>query len=224
MAEVISENSRASNRELHERFEKFGSRADAGGVLGRLSAAVGRIEEEFGIKSLLDYGTGKGNVVKKLRGELSGMQVDGYDPAVEEWGEHPNQKYDILTCLDVLEHVEINSIDAVLEDIKALTTKFCFLFIDLQPAVKTLNDGRNAHVLLAPSDWWTSKIAMHFQCQMSFVINHVNGHPQKLVIGACSRAKHMSMMTMFISKLRLYDISMQGGMPGPGMKTKKKST
>ena len=109
MAEVISENSRASNRELHERFEKFGSRADAGGVLGRLSAAVGRIEEEFGIKSLLDYGTGKGNVVKKLRGELSGMQVDGYDPAVEEWGEHPNQKYDILTCLDVLEHVEIIS-------------------------------------------------------------------------------------------------------------------
>ena len=37
------------------------------------------------------------------------MKVDGYDPAVEEWSLRPENKYDIITCLDVLEHIELSN-------------------------------------------------------------------------------------------------------------------
>ena len=212
MADVISDSSRKANKELHEKFENFGSRPDAGGVLGRLPIAVDKLANDYSVKSILDYGTGKGNVVKMLRETVSNnIQVDGYDPAVDEWALKPSSKYDIITCLDVLEHVELSSLDAVLTDINNLTKKFCFLFIDLQPAVKTLSDGRNAHVLLAPPDWWISKISTHFQCQISFPINHINGGTQKLLVSACQDAKYIPQMSLFISKLRLYDVKMMGG-------------
>ena len=77
-------------------------------------------------------------------------------------GGKPDQPADILSCLDVLEHIELTSIDDVLQDINNLTRHFCYLVIDLQPAVKTLADGRNAHILLAPPDWWVSKIAAFY--------------------------------------------------------------
>ena len=212
MADVISDSSRKANKELHEKFENFGSRSDAGGVLGRLPIAVDKLEQEYNVKSVLDYGTGKGNVVRKLRETVSkNIKVDGYDPAVDEWALKPSTEYDIITCLDV-EH-RLSSIDAVLSDINKLTEKFCFLFIDLQPAVKTLSDGRNAHVLLAPPDWWIAKITSHFQCQISFLINHRNGGAQKLVVTACQEANYIPQMSLFISKLRLFDIKMIGGRP-----------
>ena len=92
----------------------------------------------------------------------SSFLVHGYDPAVEEWSIQPNEIGYIVSCLDVLEHVEIQSIDAVLTNIKQLTRRFCYLVIDLQPAVKKLPDGRNAHILLAPPDWWSLKISQYF--------------------------------------------------------------
>ena len=73
------------------------------------------------------------------------IKIMGYDPAVDEWESKLDEPADILSCLDVLEHIEISSIDEVLNDIHKLTRRFCYLVIDLQPAVKTLSDGRNAH-------------------------------------------------------------------------------
>ena len=179
----------------------------------RLPAAVQKLEKDYNFKTLLDYGTGTGNLVRKLRETVSkNMKVDGYDPAVEEWSLRPETKYDRITCLDVLEHVEPSSIDAVLNDINQLSQKFCFLNIDLQPAKKSLSDGRNAHVLLAPPDWWTSKIAAHFQCQMSIVLNHIDGYPQKLLIAACQDANYIPQMSLFIFKLRIDGIRLTGGL------------
>ena len=78
--------------------------------------------------------------------------------------------FDILTCLDVLEHVEIDSIDATLQEINSLTKNFVIV-IDLQPAVKRLADGRNAHVLLAPSEWWVSRFSQVFGAWQHFPLS-----------------------------------------------------
>ena len=70
--------------------------------------------------AVLDYGTGKGLLVERLRRELpDSISVTGYDPAVEA-GRLSQGPFDILTCLDVLEHVEIDSIDATLQEINSL--------------------------------------------------------------------------------------------------------
>ena len=136
--------------------------------------------------------------------------MHGYDPAVEEWSIQPNEiGYDVVSCLDVLEHVEIQSIDAVLTNIKQLTRRF-HLVIDLQPAVKKLPDGRNAHILLAPPDWWSLKISQYFNSKVSFPIFHDTGHIQKLVYVASNDPNTMPIMFLFL-KMRLFGFAMKGG-------------
>ena len=210
--EVISEEQRRLNRQLHKTSNNFGNRADGAGLGGNLDTALNRMHELGICNSVIDYGTGKGLLVRRLREKLpKSINVEGYDPAVDEWMKRPSKPSDILVCLDVLEHIEMNSIDAVLNDIRNLTTNFCYLVIDLQPAVKKLADGRNAHILLAPPEWWVSRIAQIFQCQASFPVMHSRGLPQKLVIAATNNRKLLPMMYGFLIKMKLFDFDMNGG-------------
>ena len=219
---VISDEQKALNRALHERNSNFGNRGDAAGFAGEsLSKALIRMHELGLCNSFLDSGTGKGKLVTRLRKEVkSEIKIMGYDPAVDEWEVKPKEPADILSCLDVLEHIEITSIDEVLSDIHSLTRRFCYLVIDLQPAVKTLEDGRNAHILLAPTDWWIARVAQHFNCQTSFPVYHQRGVPQKLVIAAAHKASDLPYMYGFITKLKVFEMVMTGGVLGV-QKTRK---
>jgi len=225
MGQVISDEQRALNRALHAQSDQFGNRADGCGLAGNLPMALKRMHELGVCSSVLDYGTGKGKLVHRLRQELpAGIQVNGYDPAVEAWENKPSNPADILTCLDVLEHIEMSSIDAVLHDIKSLTRQFCYLVIDLQPAMKTLADGRNAHILLAPPEWWVSRIAQLFNCQASFPVMHARGLPQKLVIAATEDRQLLPLMYGFLIKMKLFNFVMLGGPLGSGKMSKPPSS
>ena len=216
MADVISDKQRDLNRALHVGDQAFGSRADAGGLTGRLPKAIQRIHEAGYCQSVLDYGTGKGSLVKRLRMELpDAIKVHGYDPAVFDFQTKPKESSDILTCLDVLEHVDIDTVDTVLEDIHELTSRFCFLIIDLQPSVRTLSDGRNAHILLAPHDWWLCRISRLFSSVTSFVIYHKAGFPQKLIVVASKKAMYAPVVYTFLFKLNIFEVTMTGGRVNP---------
>ena len=223
MAEVISTQQRELNAALHQHNDAFGNRHDAAGLATKLPEALRRMHELGICTSVLDYGTGKGKLVQRLRAELpAAIQVQGYDPAVSEFAQRPAQLVDILTCLDVLEHIEMDSIDAVLLEIHALTRQFCYLVIDLQPAVKTLADGRNAHILLAPPEWWTSRLAQLFPCITAFPVYHESGLAQKLVIGAAHRPEVLTLMYAFLIKLNLFQMRMEQGVLGGMAKGQKK--
>lgn len=215
MAEVISDAHRQLNRALHQEEITFGNRDDASGLARRLPKALRRLHELGACSSVLDYGTGKGRLVARLRRELpEAVTVLGYDPAIEAFSRRIEQPVDILTCLDVLEHIEMDSIDAVLREIAALTRRFCYLVIDLQPAQKTLADGRNAHILLAPPDWWVARLSQHFACLASFPVLHACGLPQKLVVAGAHQPQQVTLMYSFLIKLRLFEGKMQGGILG----------
>lgn len=225
MNQVISEEQRRLNQQLHADSSNFGNRADAAGLATRLPEALTRMQQ-FGVcHSVLDYGTGKGKLVERLRQELpSSIAVHGYDPAVEAYQHKPTSPVDVVVCLDVLEHIEIGSIEAVLHDLHALTRSFCYLVIDLQPAVKTLADGRNAHILLAPPEWWVSRLSQLFPCVASFPVMHQTGLPQKLVVACCHKPAMVSYMYGFLIKLRINDIVMSGGtLAGKGKPAKVKT-
>ena len=215
MAEVISKQQRQLNAALHQHNNAFGNRDDAAGLASRLPEALQRMHELGICNSMLDYGTGKGKLVQRLRAELPPtISVQGYDPAVPEFAQQPSEAVDILTCLDVLEHIEIASIDAVLREIHALTRQFCYLVIDLQPAVKTLADGRNAHILLAPPEWWTTRLAQLFPCITAFPVYHESGLAQKLVIGAAHKPETLTLMYAFLIKLNVFGLRMGQGVLG----------
>ncbi len=215
MAQVISKEQRRLNQELHKQNASFGNRSDGAGLAGRLPEALKRMHELGICNSTLDYGTGKGKLVERLRNELpNSIDVLGYDPAVKAYESKPSEAVDILTCLDVLEHIEMESIDDVLRDIHALTKNFCYLVIDLQPAVKTLADGRNAHILLAPPEWWTTRISQLFPCIAAFPVYHAAELPQKLVVAAAHKPEVLHLMYGFLIKLNLFRFRMGAGTLG----------
>jgi 2-polyprenyl-3-methyl-5-hydroxy-6-metoxy-1,4-benzoquinol methylase len=65
---------------------------------------------------------------------------------------------DLVVCTDVLEHVEEDKIDSVLDHIFRLSAKSTYLVISTKPAKTILPDGRNAHLIIRPLDWWMKKI------------------------------------------------------------------
>ena len=196
-------------KEIHEKNPVFGSRYDAGGLTTNLDTAI-KCVGKSNINSILDYGTGKGALVYHLRDALDEKYlIDGYDPAVETWSKKPQGRYNLVTCIDVLEHLEASSIDTVLNEINRLTEGFCFLLIDLQPAVQYLQNGQNAHTLLAPYDWWAAKLSNYFPYNVSFPIyNKGRGVIQKYIFtGTRFPSKMLAAMT-FTANLKKFEAAM----------------
>lgn len=103
--------------------------------------------------TILDYGCGKGVLREHLYG------VTNYDPAT--FPERP-EPHDLVVCLDVLEHVEFAMLPSVLEDLRKLARKALFAVIATTPAMKTLPDGRNAHLIVENGDWWRDQLLQGF--------------------------------------------------------------
>jgi hypothetical protein len=84
-----------------------------------------------------------------------------YDPAFPAYGEP--QPADLVCCIDVLEHIEPDYLEAVLDDLRAITVRFGFFSFATGPALKTLPDGRNAHLIQQPASWWLPRLCGRFE-------------------------------------------------------------
>jgi 2-polyprenyl-3-methyl-5-hydroxy-6-metoxy-1,4-benzoquinol methylase len=69
----------------------------------------------------LDYGCGKGGFIEEISPLGLFSTITGYDPVVAAFQVRPQGRYDLVTCLHVLDVVETNFFDAVLADIAAFT-------------------------------------------------------------------------------------------------------
>lgn len=112
--------------------------------------------------SVSDYGAGKRNLKKALH-DLGKKDFDyyPYDPAFPEYG--PPRPAELVCCIDVLEHIEPDFVDAVIAELRSLTQKVGFFSVATGPAQKVLLDGRNAHLIQKPSSWWLPKLCEHFE-------------------------------------------------------------
>src|SRR5688572_27897097 len=132
------------NAELHRTNPHYGTSS------AKRAAAIRAEAGRHGCRSVLDYGCGKGG----LRAALGfSLDVREYDPAIEGKNERPKPA-DLVVCTDVLEHVEPECLDAVLDDLRSLALKAVFLVVSTVPSKKTLADGRNAHLIVEPLEWW----------------------------------------------------------------------
>lgn len=150
---TISAEYKRLNTELHRTNVAYG----VGGH--RHVDTVVKIAKTLGTKNVLDYGAGKSTLARAMP-----YHIDEYDPAIPGKDESPKPA-DLVTCLDVLEHVEPDRIDYTLEDIRRCTIKLCFATICTQPSSKFLADGRNAHVLLKDKEWWEQKLSCYFKVE-----------------------------------------------------------
>ncbi len=148
---LISEDYKRLNRQLHEARLDYGARGYAS------AEAVERAMQMHGCASMLDYGCGKGALMNAVAMLNPDIEVAGYDPAIDGLEADP-QPADLVACLDVLEHIEPDCLDAVLRHIASKMRKAGYLTISLQLAEKTLADGRNAHLIVESPEWWLAKL------------------------------------------------------------------
>lgn len=146
---LISKDYASLNARLHAESEGYGSSS------WRYIGPALKLMERRGCKSLLDYGCGKGS----LLGWMPNVGVDaaGYDPAMEQYSDDPDP-VDFVVCTDVLEHIEPEYLGDVLSHLESKMLKAGLFVIGLGEAKKTLPDGRNAHLIIQPPEWWLTKL------------------------------------------------------------------
>jgi len=110
---------------------------------------IEKLCQKYACKSILDYGCGKG----LLRDALPMHDIKLYDPSVPEFSNEPSAA-DLVTCLDVMEHVEELYLDDVIRHLRSLTNKILLIIVSLRYAGRWLPDGRNAHLIVKPAEWW----------------------------------------------------------------------
>ena len=143
---LITEGYRELNVELHRRVSHYGT-------FGHEWAP--RVEElavELGASVVLDYGCGKGSLAKALR-----IPCAEYDPAIPGKDAMPAPA-DLVVCTDVLEHVEIECVDAVLSHIGSLAQMAALICVSCIPGSKRLADGRQAHITIREPAWWRERL------------------------------------------------------------------
>lgn len=155
---MIATGDRISSAYLSEQVALHAAPRGYGGRGNLWANAVAVLIYRFIASSVLDYGCGQGTLVAELkRKHLPGIRYAEYDPAVAGKSSPPAFA-DLVICTDVLEHVEPDKLDAVLMHLKQLARKAVFAVIALRPSNKTLSDGRNAHLIIEPADWWIARL------------------------------------------------------------------
>lgn len=146
---LISKEYLALQRQLHEAGE-YGRKGD------RWADKVESLYKKYKCSSVLDYACG----AAKLSKALPHLKMRNYDPCIPKKAAMP-EPADLVVCTDALEHIEPECIEDVLAHIRSLTKVAFFSVIAMEPAMKTLADGRNAHILLRSRDWWLDAIGRH---------------------------------------------------------------
>lgn len=153
---MISESYRKEQEQLH-------LNPNYGIASVQFAPLVSQIITRLGVTELLDYGAGKGRLMRALRVPQQ-MKVQCYDPGVPEWADPPIPMQ-MCACIDVLEHIEPEYLESVLDDLKRVTGVVGFFTVHCGPAKKFLSDGRNAHLTQQPPEWWLPKFVERFEIQ-----------------------------------------------------------
>lgn len=123
---------------------------------------VAEIARQVRPPRILDYGAGKGRLGEALAPLLDfPCEVRQYDPAIPAIAAAP-EPCEMVACLDVLEHIEPDRLDAVLDDLQRVTARIGLFTIATGPASKMLPDGRNAHLIQQDALWWLTHLFSRF--------------------------------------------------------------
>ena len=68
------------------------------------------------------------------------------------------RKFDLVVCIDVLEHIPQADLPRIIKEIFDYSGKYVFATAAVNKAGKTLPNGMNAHATVQPEEWWNRTI------------------------------------------------------------------
>lgn len=157
---LITEDYRQTQKDLHQD-------PNYGTASVQYAPLVAKIINQYQVQELLDYGAGKLRLLKTIAEKRlveHQFRYVPYEPADDRYSDRP-RPCEMVTCIDVLEHIEPDLLDNVLDDLKRITGEIGFFTVHCGPAVKHLPDGRNAHLTQEPMAWWLPKFTARFELQ-----------------------------------------------------------
>lgn len=157
MGELISANGAAAQEKLH-------ASGDYGTMGGVYAPMVSAVIDKMQVTHVLDYGCGAQVTLARSLKLKHKITYQAYDPGVPRFAKDP-MPAQMVCCIDVLEHIEPDKLDKVLDHLVTLCEGIVFLTVTTVPAMKTLEDGRNAHLIQEPMQWWLPKLWDRFELQ-----------------------------------------------------------
>ena len=109
---------------------------------------INQIIKDKDIKTILDYGCGKAKHHPK---EWKAIK---YDPAIQEYQNKPQDKYDLVISTDVLEHIPVENLKQTINEIFGYSNKWVFVSVCCRKAEAILPNGYNAHATIESAKWW----------------------------------------------------------------------
>jgi hypothetical protein len=114
----------------------------------------------LGAGSILDFGCGRSDLAAHFWKDGE-RRIEKYDPAIPQFKEMPDGRFELVLCCDVMEHIPMADVGRIFAEIKAKASNVLFT-ISMRPARARLPDGRNAHVTLLTAKEWMRWIASVF--------------------------------------------------------------
>lgn len=150
--------------EYAEQQRKLHSKGNYGVTAQKYGSMVSDIIDKLEINSVLDYGAGSNlSLLETLKPQRK-IRYQPYDIGVPEYADEPESP-ELVTCIDVIEHIEPEYLEDVLDHLEELTEVILFMSVHMGPAGKFLDDGRNAHLIQERPSWWLPKIQERFELQ-----------------------------------------------------------
>lgn len=118
---------------------------------------------DTGVKTVLDFGCGKGALVKLLEKSGLDIEVHAYDPAIPGYDTIPLESYDLIISTDMFEHLYEDEIDLIFSQMIALHPSYMYHVVSHRLASQILSDGSNAHKTVQTTVWWSEKFSAFFK-------------------------------------------------------------
>jgi len=134
-----------------------------------------------GYNNMIDISSGRGFLLKYVREIKSEMVITSTDlmkfndldvnfieldlTKVEQY-ERVNGTYQMLSCLDVLEHVEEKYVDDILSFFASKADSFCFSIANHPDII----NGIELHLIQKDMGWWNDKLNKYFTITNSFSV------------------------------------------------------
>ena len=128
-----------------------------------------RLLEWPDVKTVLDFGCGKGTMKQYLEQRHPHITVTEYDPCIPGKDKLPKRQFDAVLSSDVLEHIEPDRLTETLQWLASATSVFMMHDIACHPTGSVFTEGpykgQDHHLTIETPTWWRERIANDVELQ-----------------------------------------------------------